>query len=275
MHYFGIDLAWAEGTATRRANESGLALIDEFGAVLDAGWARGLDEVVDWIATRAAPGAVIAVDAPLVVHNAPKTMRRAEREVGVRYGRWGFSAYPSHTGLAWLAGVTLRERLESHSFRYTDGLRRNVRGESVMFECYPSTTIVGMEELGYDVAKPRYKGRDPKLRPDASRAARAVIADELIGRLGSLARADPPLDLRSHELTRTLLDEPSPTADAPYKHREDLFDAVICAWTASIWHRHGLDRVQILGADDEPDEKGRIATIVAPARPEHRGLPGV
>ncbi len=268
--FFGIDLAWSEGSATRRANESGLALIDETGRVLDAGWARGLDDVVDWITARAEPGAVIAVDAPLVVHNPPKTMRLCEREVGIRYGRWGFSAYPSHTGLPWLAGVTLRERLESRGSRYTDGLHRNAREESVLFECYPSTTIVGMPELGYDAAKPRYKGRDPKLSPDASRAARAIVADELIRRVGSLAEADPPLELRSHPLTRALLDEPSPAMDAAFKHREDLLDAVICAWTASIWHLHGLDRVQILGADDAPDPQGRIATIVAPARIDQR-----
>jgi predicted RNase H-like nuclease len=67
-----------------------------------------------------------------------------------------------------------------------------------------------------------------------------------------------------------LLDEPSPVDEGPYKHREDLLDAALCAWTAAIWHRHGDRRTQVLGATAEPDAEGRRATIVAPARPEQR-----
>jgi predicted RNase H-like nuclease len=56
------------------------------------------------------------------------------------------------------------------------------------------------------------------------------------------------------------------SANAAYKHREDLIDALLCAWTASLRARHGLDRCQVLGlpakTTDEP-----IATIIAPVRP--------
>ena len=52
----------------------------------------------------------------------------------------------------------------------------------------------------------------------------------------------------------------------PYKHREDLIDALLCAWASSLWDRHGLERCQVLGLpDDEP-----AATIIAPARYEQR-----
>ena len=55
-----------------------------------------------------------------------------------------------------------------------------------------------------------------------------------------------------------------------HKHREDLLDAVVCAWTAAIWHQRGAARTQVLGATSEPDAQGRRGTIVAPARPEQR-----
>ena len=38
--------------------------------------------------------------------------------------------------------------------------------------------------------------------------------------------------------------------DHHYKHREDLIDACLAAWTAALWVTAGPDRVHILGADD-------------------------
>jgi hypothetical protein len=78
------------------------------------------------------------------------------------------------------------------------------------------------------------------------------------------------LDLRTHPLTRSLVEEPSPLDRHAYKRREDLLDAVICSWTASFWHRHGLRRCQVLGADDGAASTISLATIIAAARPEQR-----
>jgi predicted RNase H-like nuclease len=50
-----------------------------------------------------------------------------------------------------------------------------------------------------------------------------------------------------------------------------LLDAVISAWTAAFWHRHGLARCQVLGlpVDGAPGTADApLATIIAPARPE-------
>jgi hypothetical protein len=46
-------------------------------------------------------------------------------------------------------------------------------------------------------------------------------------------------------------------------------DALLCAWTAALWLRHGMDRCQVLGPPrHEPNEL--VATIIGPARPEQR-----
>ncbi|MCY7411443.1 MAG: DUF429 domain-containing protein [Salinibacterium sp.] len=267
--YLGVDLAWSEGTDRKPANETGLAVIDEHGTILDAGWARGIDGVEEWIVRWADPGSFVAIDAPLIVQNA-SGMRDCERQVGRGYGRWHVCANASNLNLRWLGGVTLFRRLAARGFRYLGDAAASDEHAPTVFECYPYTTIVGVPQLGYDEKRPRYKRPDRSLPPSLRREARAAACDELIRRVATLESADPPLRLDSHEITRTLVDEPSPQNDVAYKHREDLLDAVLSAWTASLWHRHGLDRVQLLGAASELDASGRRGMIVAPARPEQR-----
>jgi predicted RNase H-like nuclease len=69
-------------------------------------------------------------------------------------------------------------------------------------------------------------------------------------------------------VTGQLLTEPSPLDHAAYKHREDLIDAVLCAWTAAFWHRYGLAHCQVLGPPIRGD--GTAATIIAPTREQQR-----
>jgi predicted RNase H-like nuclease len=267
--YLGVDLAWGEGRAGRPARETGLAAIDDTGTVIEAGWARGIDAVAEWIVAVAEPGSVIAIDAPLIVHN-PTGMRECEKEVGRRYGRWRVSANASNLALGWLGGVSLRARLEGHGFVLDDGVRPVEPGAPRFFECYPYTSLVGAAEFGYDVERPRYKRPNLALPPAERRAFRASGCDELLRRMRGLTHATPPLDLESHPVTARLLDEPSPLVDAAYKHREDLLDATICAWTAALWARFGTERCQVLGSTAAPDAHGRHATIIAPAKPIQR-----
>ena len=132
---------------------------------------------------------------------------------------------------------------------------------------YPYTTLVGAPELGYDQERPIYK-RKPKSVPSSEfRALRASNCDGLVRRLAALRGADPPLDLTSHAVTRALVDEASPIDDRLYKHREDLIDAALCAWTGLLWLNHGLTRCQVLGIGDTATP---VATIIAPARPKQR-----
>ena len=238
--------------------------------MLDAGWARGIDEIVEWLVAKSVAGDVIAIDASLIAANATG-MRECEREVAQRYGQWQVYANPSNLSRPWLGGVTLRQRLEQLGYVYTDG-RTPPRADKVQFfECYPYTTLVGAPELGYEVERPRYKRFNPALpSPAARRDFRAAECDELLRRLLRLTDASPALDLRSHTVTSVLLADESPLNDSAYKHREDLLDAALCAWTAALWEQFGLERCQILGELDAPDAEGRIPVIIAPARPEQR-----
>jgi len=264
----GVDLAWGPGTATRPANETGIAVLDDDGAVVDAGWERGLDAVLARLRPHLVPGALVAIDAPLVVANATG-MRECEREVAQRYMHpWRVGANPSNLARADLAGVTLRIRLEAEGVAYLDGIAGPAHDGPAMFECYPYTTLVGTPELGYDL-RPRYKRMPRAGTRDDARRLRAAEHDELVRRLDALgARTGVPLDLGSHPATGELR-RPAPLVDAAYKHREDLLDAVIAAWTALAW-RLQPERFQVLGATSAPDAAGRRATIVAPARPEQR-----
>ena len=265
MRVLGIDLAWGEGRAGRAPNETGLVAAEPSGRILDAGWARGLDEVAAWMATWSTDDTIAMVDAPLVVRNVTG-MRPCEREVGRRYGRWKVAANASNLALPALAGVSLAGRLAADGWRCADGRGGPPAHGRWLYEVFPYTTLVGAAELGYDRQRPVYKRRLRHLTPAAFRELRAANCDELVRRIDGLRAVDPPIDIRSHPATAALRDEPTPLADRAVKHREDLIDAVLCAWTGLLWRRHGLARCQVLG-DGEGDPP---AMILAPARPEQR-----
>ncbi|MFD4502592.1 DUF429 domain-containing protein [Streptomyces sp. NPDC058457] len=267
--FIGIDLAWAQSGARTKPNETGVAAIDRHGVVIACGWTRGLEETMAWLNRAVVGGSTLAfVDAPLVVDN-PVGQRTCEREVGQRYGRWKVSANSTNQSSPRQAGVLLRERLQESGWTYDDGRSGPPTAGLVFSECYPYTTLVGAIEMGYDRERPTYKRRPARVPTAKWRAVRAAECDRLIARMAGLAATDPPLLLSSHPVSRRLLSEPSPHKAADYKHREDLIDALLCAWTAALWSRHGLARCQVLGADSLLPP-GQAPTIIAPARPEQR-----
>ena len=266
MRVIGIDLAWGESTSRKLANETGVVAVDPGGTVVEAGWTCGLGETVDWIGRVATPDTLLMVDAPLVVSNA-KGQRLCETQVGQRYGRWKVSANSTNLGSPRLAGVALLRALVPAGWNYHHGSDGPATAGRHLAEVYPYTTLVGAAELGYDRERPVYKRRPKSVPPPEFRALRAASCDDLVRRLTALRSSDPPLDLRSHAITRVLVDERSPVDDRRYKHREDLIDAALCAWTGLLWLTHGLARCQVLGIGDTVTP---VATIIAPARPEQR-----
>lgn len=263
MRFLGVDLAWGD------VNASGVVALDPSGEILEAGWTVGLDETQAWIERHALDDTLLFVDAPLMITNLTG-QRLADKQVGQRYGRWWVSANSVNLGSPRQAGVRLRERLEVGGWSYSDGLDGPPRSGRALSECYPYATIVGATELGYEDKRPSYKRKPRRMRVAEFVPIRNAACDELVRRVAGLATADPPMDLTSHPVTRALVAEPSPVKAAPYKLREDLLDAAICAWTAALWRRHGDRRCQVLGGAERDGAGGPIATMIAPARPEQR-----
>jgi predicted RNase H-like nuclease len=270
LRFLGIDLAWRDGTAENSANQTGVVALESSGEVVQAGWTVGLEETREWLDKWAKVDCLALIDAPLVVNN-KSGLRLCEREVSQRYMHpWKVGANSTNASSPRLGGVRLRELLEEDGWRYDDGTGGPPAQGRNVSECYPFTTIVGVEALGYE-ERPMYKRNAKKLPAAQWRKTRAANCDELIRRVSRLREADPPLLIDSHLATRRLVDEPSPESDAPYKSREDLLDALISAWTAALWARHGLSACQVLGAaDGATDAAGRRATIIAPAREAQR-----
>jgi predicted RNase H-like nuclease len=228
--------------------------------------ARGVEETIGRLEVAVGDStALVFVDAPLIVDNAGN-QRPCEKQVGQRYWRWRVSANSTNRGSPRLAGLELCTQLRHRGWIYNDGRHGPPTGGRHFSECYPYTTLVGAPELGYDVdgERPRYKRQPKRMSVAQWRPLRASNCDELIRRLASLSDADPPLVLDSHPTGRSLMDESSPLADASYKHREDLIDALLCAWTAALWSRYGLARCQVLGESAE-ESASPAATIIAPA----------
>ncbi|MCW6004607.1 DUF429 domain-containing protein [Micromonospora sp. CPCC 205371] len=214
--YVGVDLAWAEDRGAAAVNETGVAVIDRHGNVLDAGWTNRMDETLTWIeAVTAGTEALVFVDAPLVVDN-PSGQRPCETQVGQRYGRWQVSANTTNQTSPRQAGVTLHRHLAASGWVYQDGFAGPPTGGRVFSECYPYTTLVGATELGYhrDGQRPRYKRKPKRLPVGQWRPMRALNCDQLVRRLASLEDADPPLRLRTHPRTAELL-TPAPLSCAP------------------------------------------------------------
>ena len=268
MRFIGIDLAWDAGSGKKAANESGVLILDAQGTIVQAGWTVGVDETVNWLEKHAPDEAHLFVDAPLVVNNT-FGQRLCEKQVGQCYGRWKVSANSTNTNSKRLAGVELRKQLEQRGWLYSDGCEGPPRQGRYLSECYPYTTIVGAKELGYDKERPAYKRKPKKMKTGEFRPYRAEQCDELIRRVANLSTAVPPILLSSHPETVFLLKQPSPISDMEYKHREDLLDAALCAWTASLWARLGEERCQVLGSDDLLCN-GLRSTIIAPTRETQR-----
>jgi predicted RNase H-like nuclease len=232
MRFVGVDLAWGG----RRP--SGLAALDPGGMVVGQGWATTDEEIAGFLALHDQGGAVLALDAPLVVANPAGTRRGCEAELQRRYGRVGAGPYPTNLGL--LGGRVRAMELVRRSARpYVTVPRDPGRGTGWWaVEVFPAPALVELGRLGRAV---RYKKGPPGARRAGLRAVTAV--------LDGLAGATPPLRLDpAGTLARELgrLDE---LRGAGLKAVEDLADAHVCAYVGLWWWAHGPAATLVAGDD--------------------------
>jgi predicted RNase H-like nuclease len=231
VRFVGVDLAWGG----RRP--SGLAVLDPGGVVVAEGWATTDEEIGDFLARHDRTGAVMALDAPLVVGN-PAGSRECEKELQGRYGRVGAGPYPTNLGL--LGGRVRAMELVRRSARPYVTVPRDPGRRTGWWavEVFPAPALVELGRLGRAV---RYK----KGPPQARRAGLAAVAAVLHG----LGGADPPLRLdRAGTLARELgrLDG---LRGAGLKAVEDLADAHVCAYVGLWWWTYGPAATLVAGDD--------------------------
>jgi predicted RNase H-like nuclease len=232
MRFLGVDLAWGG----RRP--SGLAALDPSGSVVAEGWAVTDEQVAAFVAAHDGDGAVLAIDAPLVVTNPAGTRRACEADLQARYGRLGAGPYPTNLGL--LGGrVRAMEVVRRSPRRYLTVPRDPRRGTGWWaIEVFPSPAIV---ELGGLDRALRYK----KGPPEARRAGLRALA----GVLGRLAAGDPPLRLGPAGRLAGELARLDGLRGGALKAVEDLADAHLCAYVALWWWWHGPAGCLVAGDD--------------------------
>ena len=232
VRFVGVDLAWGG----RRP--SGVAVLGPDGVVAAEGWATSDEELSRFLTDHDAEGAVVALDAPLVVENPGGTRRECEAELQRRYGRVGAGPYP--TNLELLGGRVRAMELVRRSPRpYLTVPRDPGRGQGWWtVEVFPAPALV---ELGRLERAVRYKKGPPETR----RAGLAAVAAVL----GRLAGADPPLRLDPAGLLARELGRLGSLRGAGLKAVEDLADAHVCAYVGLWWWARGPAATLVAGDD--------------------------
>ncbi len=232
MRFIGVDLAWGE------RNPSGLAVLDEDGRVVAEALATSDDEIAAFVSAHDDGGAVLALDAPLVVRN-PTGCRPCEAELQRRYGRVGAGPYP--TNLRLLGGrvraMELVERLPKPYHSVPRDPRRGAGWWAV--EVFPHPALV---ELGALERALRYKKGPVALRVAGLR--------QLCEVLEGLETAVPPLLPRPDGRLRAGRARLDSLRGRVRKAFEDLADAHVCAYVALWWWWHGLSSTLVAGDDE-------------------------
>jgi predicted RNase H-like nuclease len=243
MRFVGVDLAWGG----RRP--SGVAVLDQGGVVVDEGWATSEEELSRFLAAHDRAGAVVALDAPLVVTNPAGTRRAAEAELQRRYGRAGAGPYPVNLGL--LGGRVRAMELVGRSPRPYLTVPRDPGRRTGWWavEVFPAPALV---ELGGLDRAVRYKKGPPAARRAGLREVAAV--------LDGLAGADPPLRADPAGTLARELGRLEALRGAGLKAVEDLADAHVCAYVGLWWWTHGPAATLVAGDD-------RTGAILVPRPP--------
>jgi predicted RNase H-like nuclease len=225
--FIGVDLGWC-------GKPSGLALI----CLTDTGLClrtvtrlEDPDDVLRWIESQAGKdNSVVAVDAPLVIHN-PISIRPAERELNSDFRRFHAGCHAANLSRPFAPRVLSFSRgLSALGFLHGAGMRPKEAGR-FQIEVHPHAATVNLFDLSRIV---KYK-----------RGRRAQKATEL-RRLRKLMISRFPL-----MNPRLQLDLPPIPQVGNLKPVEDQIDAVLCAYVAAYWWSWGNERNRRYGTSDE------------------------
>jgi predicted RNase H-like nuclease len=214
----GIDLAW--GTKA----QTGLAVLDDAGHLLDVTAASTDDDIVLWMNTYAPGACVVAIDAPIIVTN-PTGARDCERQVTQHFGRHHAGTHPTNTTNGLFSGGATR------ALRLATRLGLDVNPHSSRsrraLEVFPHSALVALFELPYIL---RYK-------PKRGRTLTLLQAEatQLLDHLETLHDASPPLRLTANARWQAICSTVhNATTKAGLRRVEDRIDAVVCAYVALL-----------------------------------------
>jgi hypothetical protein len=237
--FIGADLAWREGTAGLAANQTGVAVTGGDGQILDAGWTRGVGQIIGWADRAAGDGnAVMFADAPLVVAS-ETSQRLCETQARQGYGRWKVSADTANVPFPAAGGQGIFRRQRQVAAR-----------RSARLGDLPVRHAGRRRGTGYDTERRRYKRKPPHVPAGPGRAERAANCDTLIERLKQLADAD------SRHWSAIPPTSTAKTSSMP-----------CCAPGTIALGAPRLRPLPVLGMPAKPTG-GPAATMIVPARPE-------
>lgn len=226
MRYIGIDLAW--GTRAR----TGVAILDQAGRLVASTSVRTDDEIVDFLdRTEGASGAIVAIDAPLIVPNATG-QRPCEREVNAHFHRFHAGAYPSNRGMPAFHPMPRGARLALRCGWTMDPDARADEHVSVAIEVYPHPAMVALFGLQQVLKYKRGRGRTVADRRAALLRATGGMEDSF----GTLLRLNE--SERWSNLVSSVVDA---TRQVDLNVVEDEIDSVLCAYLAWMWAHRRAD----------------------------------
>ena len=239
----GIDLAWGPLDGGEPAGSGCAEMVWKDGKLeLTRLCSLGrVKEIVKWIESE--PGDwVVAIDAPLLITN-PKGSREAEKQVRKCYREFRVGAHSSNKKRLQF-GEHYQGRMIRECLKELDGTlverAEDLNGGRLFFETYPHPAMI--ELFGIDRII-RYKS-GKKCLVCCQREGQQRLADE-IGKHLCGAPKDRPR-LRPNKRLNNLLRKPEEELKGKaLKEREDLLDAVVCAYIAAWvaerlpWHPLG------------------------------------
>ena len=243
MKFVGIDLAWGENKPT------GVAIINAAGTVERAqANLRTNEGICDFAGLDSPDGAVVAIDAPLVVRNTGQC-RPVERQLTEIFWSCDAAPYPanlSNPAFGERGRIrTLVNRLEASGFVQRPVIARQQEQRSFV-EVFPSPALVTL--FPGQNRREHIHCRALRYKFKKERAWGEVHSEWEIyrARLRSLECREPVLKF-SPEVNKQIGIDVTEFKGGRYKQFDDLLDGILCAYLAHYFWYWGSDRTWVIG----------------------------
>lgn len=218
MNFIGVDLAWKVEPKSRTA----LVAVDENCSLIATDYVYADEEILEFIKRHCSSGCLVGIDAPLVVKN-----RRGRRECENLLQKYGIPSYPANRDWMNKAFGGVRGEILVRKLKKL-GIELKARPQPETF------AKAAMEIYPYSALKFLLK-KIPKYKKGRKRERAKGISDLR----KALQKAQPPL------ISGKLASEKD------LKKTADLLDAAVAAYTVFLYWKHGEERCEVIGSEEE------------------------